>query len=107
MDKFEETISSIKEKVGEENSALISDDIITLMTEHKSLTEQNEANVKEIETLKSDKNDLLGVNAKLFQRLGFEDNEKMTFSGQNKTQQNDEPEEIKIGDIINVKGDII
>lgn len=107
MDKFEETISSIKEKVGEENSALISDDIITLMTEHKSLTEQNEANVKQIETLKADKNDLLGVNAKLFQRIGFEDSEKMTFSEQNKAQQNGEPEEIKIGDVINSKGDII
>lgn len=107
MDKFEEIISSIKEKVGEENSALISDDIISLMTEHKSLTEQNDSNAKQIETLKADKNDLLSVNAKLFQRIGFEDTEKMTFAEQNNTTQNGEPEEIKLGDIINSKGDII
>ena len=106
MDKFNETIDHIKEKVGEENSALISDELIGLMTEHKSLTEQNNEKAKQIETLKSEKDDLVNVNAKLFRRLGFEDDQKTTFAEPNQTIEK-ESEEIKIGDIINDKGELI
>lgn len=109
MDEFNKTIDTIKERIGEENSALISDEIISLMTEHKALTEQNEANTKQIETLKTEKDNLVNANAKLFQRLGFEDTEKMTFSQPNNPlqQEQSKPEEIKLEDIINSKGDII
>lgn len=106
MDKFNDTISHIKEKVGEENSALISDELISLMTEHKALTEQNNEQTEQINTLKSEKDDLVNVNAKLFRRLGFEDKEEMTFKG-NTTEQSTESKEIQLGDIINSKGDII
>lgn len=106
MDKFNETIDHIKEKVGEENSALISDELISLMTEHKSLTEQNSEKTQQIETLKSEKDDLVNANAKLFRRLGFEDEQKTTFSTPNQAEPK-ESEEIKIGDIINEKGDLI
>lgn len=106
MDNFNKTINEIKEKVGEENSALISDELISLMTEHKSLTEQNESNAKQIETLKSEKDDLVNANAKLFRRIGFEDEQRTTFST-NETKQNKESEEIQIGDVINNKGEII
>ena len=106
MDKFNETIDHIKEKVGEENSALISDELISLMTEHKSLTEQDNEKSKQIETLKSEKDDLVNANAKLFRRLGFEDEQKTNFIT-NETEQKTEVEEIKIGDIINEKGEII
>lgn len=106
MDKFNETIDHIKEKVGEENSALISDELISLMTEHKSLTEQDNEKSRQIETLKSEKDDLVNANAKLFRRLGFEDEQKTNFIT-NETEQKTEVEEIKIGDIINEKGEII
>lgn len=107
MDKFNETIDNIKEKVGEENSALISDDLISLMTEHKSLAEQSNEQTKQIETLKSEKDDLVNANAKLFRRLGFEDEHKTSFSEPYKTEQNSEDKEIEIGDIINEKGELI
>lgn len=106
MDNFNETIDHIKEKVGKENSALISDELISLMTEHKSLTEQDNEKAKQIEVLKSEKDDLVNANAKLFRRLGFETKEETTFTD-NKTEQKKECEEIKIGDIINEKGEII
>ena len=105
MDKFNETIDHIKEKVGEENSALISDELISLMTEHKSLTEQDNEKSKQIETLKSEKDDLVNANAKLFRRLGFEDEQKTNFTTPDETQPS--VEEIKIGDIINQKGELI
>lgn len=106
MDKFNDTINHIKEKVGEENSALISDELISLMTEHKALTEQNDEQATQINTLKTEKDDLVNVNAKLFRRLGFEDKEEMTYN-QNNTEQKTECTEIQLGDIINSKGDII
>ena len=106
MDKFNETINHIKEKVGEENSALISDELISLMTEHKALTEQNTEQTEQINTLKSEKDDLVNANAKLFRRLGFEDEQQTTFV-QNTTVQQPEVKEIELGDIINEKGDII
>lgn len=106
MDKFNETIDHIKEKVGEENSALISDELISLMTEHKSLTEQDNEKSKQIETLKSEKDDLVNANAKLFRRLGFEDEKETTFTSNN-TEQEKESVEIQIGDIINNKGELI
>lgn len=107
MDKFNETIDHIKEKVGEENSALISDELISLMTEHKSLTEQDNDKARQIETLKSEKDDLVNANAKLFRRLGFEDEQKTTYHTEQDGKQKTESEEIKIGDIINEKGDLI
>lgn len=108
MDKFNETINHIKEKVGEENSALISDELISLMTEHKALTEQSNEQTEQINTLKSEKDDLVNANAKLFRRLGFEDEQQTTFTQNiDNTQQGNESEEISIGDIINEKGDIL
>lgn len=107
MDNFNETIDHIKEKVGEENSALISDELISLMTAHKSLTEQDNEKAKQIETLKSEKDDLVNANAKLFRRLGFEDEQKTTFQHNTEQTESKETEEIKIGDIINNNGDII
>lgn len=106
MDKFNETINHIKEKVGEENSALISDELISLMTEHKALSEQNNEQTEQINTLKSEKDDLVNANAKLFRRLGFEDTEKTSFV-QPQTPQEPEVKEISIGDVINEKGDLI
>jgi hypothetical protein len=105
MDKFNETIDHIKEKVGEENSALISDELISLMTEHKTLTDQNEEQSAQIETLRTEKADLVDANAKLFRRIGFEDTEQTTYKT-NQTEQS-EVREINIGDIINDKGDIL
>lgn len=107
MDRFNETIDHIKEKVGEENSALISDELISLMTEHKSLTEQDNEKAKQIETLKSEKDDLVNANAKLFRRLGFEDEQKTTFSTTTVPNETNESVEIKLGDIINNKGELI
>lgn len=107
MENFNKTIDHIKEKVGEENSALISDELISLMTEHKSLTEQNNEKAEQIATLKSEKDDLVNANAKLFRRLGFEDEQKTTFTTPDNSAPNNESEEINIGDIINDNGDLI
>ena len=52
------------------------------------------------ETLKKDKDELLKVNGKLFQKIGFEKEEEKPTLPQ-------EQAEIKIEDIINDKGELI
>ena len=106
MENFNKTIDTIKEKVGEDTSALISDELLSLMTEHKSLTEQSNEQNKTIESLKTEKEELVSTNAKLFRRIGFEDKEPMTFATEQDNAQA-KNEEIQIGDIINDKGDFI
>ena len=56
----------IQEKLGQENSALISDELATLISDTANVNSQIEKQSSEIETLKSDKEKLLDVNSKLF-----------------------------------------
>lgn len=107
MDNFNKTIDAIKEKVGEDSSALISDELLSLMTEHKATVEQNDKDAKTIESLKTEKEELVSTNAKLFRRIGFEDNEPMTYITPQDNSKTQEDKAIKIEDIINDKGEII
>lgn len=107
MDNFNKTIDAIKEKVGEDSSALISDELLSLMTEHKATIEQNDKDAKTIASLKTEKEELVSTNAKLFRRIGFEDNEPMTFGTPQNQTVREEEKAIKIEDIINEKGEII
>lgn len=56
----------IQEKIGQENSALISEELATLISDTANVNSQMEKQTSEIETLKSDKEKLLDVNSKLF-----------------------------------------
>lgn len=56
----------IQEKIGQENSALISEELATLISDTTNVNSQMEKQLTEIETLKSDKEKLLDVNSKLF-----------------------------------------
>lgn len=101
---FEETINKIKEEIGDEAYAKASNEFADILTAHKSTCDDNSAKQSEIETLKQEKEDLVKANAKLFQRLGFEDNTPQNF--ENGTRE-EEKHELVIGDIINEKGEII
>lgn len=106
MEDFNKSIDSIKEKIGEENSALISDELVGILSEHKAMQDKTEEYAKQIDSLKQEKENLVTANSKLFQRLGFEDNAKQSFQ----TAQHEEAKvdtEIKLSSIINDKGDII
>ena len=103
MEEFDNTINEIKEKLGEENSALISDELISLMTAHKAGCEQIDNQSKEISTLKQEKENLVTANSKLFQRIGFDDN-KPAFSSE---KSEEVTPVIDIGDIIKPNGDFV
>lgn len=71
--KFDEIQTSITNKLGEENSSMIADDmanLITLNTNHEqTITNLNE----EITKLKKDKETLITANGNLLQKIGVQE----------------------------------
>ena len=98
---FESLINAVKGKINETDSALISDDLLGVVSSYGNLIDEVEALKEEKEKLIEEKEELLKVNGKLFQKVGFEKEEV------EETPAEDEEEEIKIEDIIDEKGDII
>ena len=100
-EEFELLINGIKGKLNETDSALISDDMLGIVSSYSTLLDEIEALKVENETLKNEKEELLKVNGKLFQKVGFEKEEPEDII------ETEEEEEIKIEDIIDEKGDMI
>lgn len=100
---LEKVVNKIKDSVNETDSALISDDLVSIVTAYDSLIADNESKTKEITTLNTDKDNLIKVNGQLFQKVGFgkESNTSIIHK--------EEPAEevIDITDIINEKGELI
>lgn len=74
-DKMEELTNKIQEKIGEEASNLILDDIAMLLTDTQNTNKEIEAKDKEIEKLKQDKETLQKVNGNLLQQVSMADEE--------------------------------
>lgn len=93
MDEFNEKIDKIKETVGDESTALISNELISLTTEHQASLKDIEEKNAEIAKLKKDKENLIAANSELYLRVG----NQMKEEEQQKTE---EPERIELNDII-------
>ena len=99
-EEYETLINKIKGNIDDTQGALISEDLLSVVSNYNSALDEIDKINKENETLKKDKDELLKVNGKLFQKIGFEkEEEKPTLA------QEEEPE-IKIEDIINDKGEL-
>lgn len=70
--------SSLEEKLGSDNYALISDDIADLITRNNIVLENTQKNNDEINKLKEEKDRLISANGKLLQSIpvGFEKKEE-------------------------------
>lgn len=99
-EEYETLINKIKGNVDETQGALISEDLLSVVSNYNSALDEIDKINKENETLKKDKDELLKVNGKLFQKIGFEKEEEKPTLPQ-------EQAEIKIEDIINDKGELI
>lgn len=77
---IEEITNSIKEKLGDEESGKIADDLASLLIHDKSLTESLQNKDKEIQKLKDDKDLLVTANANLLLKIpaGKESDENFT-----------------------------
>lgn len=102
-EEFEKLINNLRDKLDETTVALVSEEILETISAYNNGFDEYEKSVEEVEKLKSEKEELLKVNGKLYQRIGFDKEEKED----DKFEDDDEKEEIKIEDVIDEKGDLI
>lgn len=75
QEDFEKLQNNMKEKLGDSNFALISDDVATLMSENNSMNTQISERDTTIERLNQDKSNLIETNGNLMQKIsvGFQE----------------------------------
>lgn len=101
-EKVEEIIKALQGKLDETTNALISDDLVSILGAVAGIDEQLSELNSTIETLKSEKEEILKVNGKLYQKIGFDE------PAEEKPEEIAEEEvEEKIEDIIDEKGNIL
>lgn len=102
-EEFEKLINNLRDKLDETTAALVSEEILATISAYNNGFDEYEKSTQEVEKLKGEKEELLKVNGKLYQRIGFDKEEKED----DKFEDDDEKEEIKIEDVIDEKGDLI
>ena len=85
---IDEITNSIKEKLGEEESGKIADDLANLLIHDKSLTESIQNKDKEIEKIKGDKDLLVSANANLLLKIPAGKVDDDEFSNNSKMDEN-------------------
>lgn len=103
-EEFEKLINNLRDKLDETTVALVSDELLATISAYNNGFDEYEKSVEEVEKLKGEKEELLKVNGKLYQRIGFDKEEEKE---DDKIEDDDEKEEIKIEDVIDEKGDLI
>lgn len=98
---FKNLITSIKEKLDETTQALVSEELLNVLTNYNLAIDEIDSKTQSITDLTKDNEELLKVNGKLFQKIGFEKDETETEDPKS------EDEEIKLEEIINEKGEMI
>lgn len=103
-DEFEKIVNGLREKLDETSVALVSEELLATLSAYNTGFDDYEKSVEEVEKLKSEKEELLKVNGKLYQKIGFDNDEK----DDNDDDKNEpEKEEIKIEDVIDERGELI
>lgn len=103
-EELETLTDGMRERLGEENSALISEDLLNVLSSYKVSLDKIAKLTAENEKLKADKEELLITNGKLFQKIGFEKEEEAEEIEEDEEEKT--TEEI-IEELIDEKGEII
>lgn len=101
---FEKLITSIKEKLDETTQALISEDLLGVLSSYGMAMDEVASLGEKIGKLEEDNAELLKVNGRLFQKIGFDKEEEPEGEKEN---EEDNGEELKIEDVIDEKGELI
>ena len=101
-EELETLVNKIKDGLDETASALVSEDLLAIVSNYNLLVDQVAEKDVELAKLKEEKEELLKVNGRLFQKIGF-DKEEAEAEAEDKPAE----EEIKIEDIVDEKGDLI
>ena len=102
-EEFEALVDALREKLDETTVALISDELLNLKSVYVTAYDEYESMKGEADKLKDEKEELLKVNGKLYQRIGFD---KVEEEKQDDATESDE-EELTVEDVIDEKGEII
>ena len=101
-EEFETLINNLRDKLDETTVALVSEEILATISAYNNGFDEYEKSVEEVEKLKGEKEELLKVNGKLYQRIGFDREEK-----EDNIEDVKDEEETKIEDVIDEKGELI
>lgn len=104
IDELKVLIDKIKEGLDETQSALISEDLLSIVSNYQLAYDKVKEIEEELAKLKADNEELLKVNGRLFQKIGFEEDIKDESA---ELPSENEEEEITIEEVINEKGEII
>ncbi len=100
---FENLINETRDKLDDKSKALVSEDMLGIMGNYNSLLTTLNDRDQELEKLRSENDELLKVNGRLFQKIGFDKKEeKESLPLENKVD-----EKIGIENLINEKGELI
>lgn len=100
-EELETLVNKIKDGLDETASALVSEDLLAIVSNYNLLVDQVAEKDVELAKLKEEKEELLKVNGRLFQKIGF-DKEEAEEEAEDKPAE----EEITLEDIIDEKGDL-
>lgn len=95
---YENLINGIRTKVGDEMSALIADDLTTLISDNSSMNNEIASKNSEIDKLKNDKENLIKANGNLFQQITM---------GEEKNKKEEPEEEFSFYDMFDENGNFI
>ena len=101
-EEFEKLIDNLRGKLDETTVALVSEEILATISAYNNGFDEYEKSIEEVEKLKGEKEELLKVNGKLYQKIGFDKDEE-----DDKKDDEVDEEEIKIEDVIDEKGELI
>lgn len=101
-EEFEKLVNELRSKLDETSSALVSEESLAIISAFNTVVDDKDAIATENEKLKSDKEELLKVNGKLYQKIGFTEDKE-----EKEEEIDDSGEEIKIEEVIDEKGDLI
>lgn len=100
---FENLINETRDKLDDKSKALVSEDMLGIMGNYNSLLTTLNDRDQELEKLRGENDELLKVNGRLFQKIGFDKKEeKETLPLENKVE-----DKIGIENLINEKGELI
>lgn len=105
-DELKQVIDNIKKTIGEQNSALINDDLANLITNYDVTLDDINVKDDEIKKIKAENDELLKVNGKLFQKVTSKVDDKPDFNIDN-NKNNDKPHTITLDEVFDEKGNFI